>query len=66
MLMDVYIAPNRPVADMLRDMLKNEGIVATLRPVDLPHLGASASVEILVPESEAEEAIEIINAYFSA
>jgi hypothetical protein len=66
MLAVVYTAPNRPVADMLLDMLKNEGIIATLRPIGLPHLGASASVEMLVPESQAEEATEIINAFFAS
>jgi hypothetical protein len=35
-----------------------------LRPIGAPHLGDSASVEILVPESEAEEASEIIAASF--
>ena len=31
-----------------------------LRPIGPPHLGDSASVEILVPESEVDEANEII------
>jgi hypothetical protein len=62
----VYAAPNRPVADMLHDMLKNEGITATLRPIGPPHLGASASVEVLVSESETEKATEIIDAFFAS
>ncbi len=56
----VYIAPNRMIADMLKELLENEGIVAMLRPIGAPHLGASGSVEMLVPESEVEEAHEII------
>lgn len=64
MLTVVYIAPNRPVAEMLRETLQAEGIIAVLRPVGVPHLGEAANVEILVPESEAEEATEIIHATF--
>lgn len=62
----VYIAPNRPVAEMLRDVLEAEGIMASLRPIGVPHMGEAASVEILVPESEIEEATEIINASFGS
>lgn len=56
----VYIAPNGIIADMMKELLDNEGILVMLRPIGAPHLGASASVEILVPDSEAEEAHEII------
>ncbi len=56
----VYIAPNRVVADMLKELLNNESFVVMLRPMGAPHLGAAGSVEILVPDSEAEEALEII------
>ena len=62
----VYIAPNRPIADMLKDVLETEGILSMLRPLGVPHEGMSASVEILVPESEAEEATEILNATFGS
>ncbi|HOB09362.1 MAG: DUF2007 domain-containing protein [Limnochordia bacterium] len=58
----VYIAPNHAIAGMLKELLNNEGFVVMLRPVGPPHLGASGSVEILVPDSEAEEALEIITA----
>jgi len=57
----VYIAPNRVVADMLKDLLEQEGILTLLRPIGAPHLGAAASVEILVPDSEIEEAHEVIS-----
>lgn len=60
----VYIAANRPIADMLKELLEGEGILAMLRPIGAPHLGASGSVEILVPESEIEEAHEIISSSF--
>lgn len=65
MLVVVHTAPNRPMADMLHETLRNEGIVATLRPIGPPHLGASAGVEILVPESVADKATEIIQAFFA-
>lgn len=60
----VYIAPNRPIAEMLKELLEGDGILTMLRSLGAPHLGDSASVEILVPESEAEEASEVIAASF--
>ncbi len=56
----VYIAPNRVMADMIKELLNNEGLLVMLRPIGAPHLGASGNVEILVPNSEIEEAQEII------
>ncbi|HHY46051.1 MAG TPA: glutamate decarboxylase [Firmicutes bacterium] len=60
----VYIAPNRSVADMMKEYLEKQGYLVSLRPVGIPHLGASANVEILVPESEAEDAQEALNEAF--
>ncbi|MDD2421958.1 MAG: DUF2007 domain-containing protein [Heliobacteriaceae bacterium] len=57
----VYIAPNRVTAEMLKNVLSVEGLLVMLRPVGVPHLGDSGSVEILVPESEVEEAHEILS-----
>ena len=57
----VYIAPNRPMAEMLKELLQNEGVLTMLRPLGVPHMGDSANVEILVPEAEAEEAQEILS-----
>lgn len=60
----VYIAPNQPVAESLRDLLQDEGIMAILRPLGGsggPAKGGRGSVELLVPESEAEEATEVLN-----
>ncbi len=57
----VYIAPNRIMAEMLKNYLTNEGLLVMLRSVGVPHLGDSGSVEILVPESEVEEAHEILS-----
>ena len=60
----VYIAPNRPIAVMLQGLVRDSGSLTMLRPIVAPHLGDSASGEILVPESEAEEASEVIAASF--
>lgn len=57
----VYIAPNRTAAEMLKEVLAGEGLLVMLRPIGVPHLGDSGSVEILVPESEVEEAHEILS-----
>jgi hypothetical protein len=56
----VYIASNRTTAEMIKDYLSNEGVLVMLRPIGIPHLGESGSVEVLVPESEVEEAQEVL------
>jgi len=61
----VYIAPNRPIAEMLKELLEGAGILCMLRPVGIPHAGAASSVEILVSQSEVDEANEIIASSFS-
>ncbi|HAV20864.1 MAG: DUF2007 domain-containing protein [Bacillota bacterium] len=60
----VYIAPNRATGEMIKELLENEGLLVMLRPVGVPHMGDSASVEVLVPESEVEEAHEFIASSF--
>ncbi len=57
----VYIAPSRSVAESLKNVLSNEGLLVMLRAIGLPHMGESGAVEILVPESEVDEAMEILN-----
>jgi len=61
----VYIAKNRIAAEQMKSILEMENIMVMLRPIGAPHLGDSASVEILVTESEAREAAEIIASSFS-
>lgn len=56
----IYIAPNRERAESVMNMLMDEGVLATLRPAGISQNGNGGSVEILVPESEAEEAHEIL------
>jgi len=57
----VYIAPNKREADRLKMILAAEGFLVKLRIIGLPQANDSSSVEILVPESEVDEAMEIIN-----
>ncbi|HHY39568.1 MAG TPA: glutamate decarboxylase [Clostridia bacterium] len=56
----VYVAENKSIAEMLKDLLDKEGLLVMLRPVGIPHAGSSGSYEVLVPESEAEEASEVL------
>jgi hypothetical protein len=60
----VYIAPNRSTGEMMKELLENEGLLVMLRAIGVPHMGDSANVEVLVPESEAEEAHELIASSF--
>ena len=57
----VYIAPNGATAELIKNYLESEGILVMLRPIGPPRLGSSASVEVMVPELEAEEAHEILD-----
>lgn len=55
----VYIAPSMGVAEKVRDLLSSEGLLVTLKTVDLSDDGRG-SIEVRVPEGEAEEAHEIL------
>ena len=56
----VYIAPNKIMAEQLKSLLEQEGILVMLRSIGVPHLGDSGATEVLVPETEAEEASQIL------
>ncbi|NLG87166.1 MAG: DUF2007 domain-containing protein [Firmicutes bacterium] len=56
----IYVARDRTEAEMLKNILDQEGMLVMLRTIGVPHLGNARSVEILVPSSEAEEANEIL------
>ncbi|HXL04780.1 MAG TPA: DUF2007 domain-containing protein [Bacillota bacterium] len=60
----VYIAPNKATAEMIKELLENEGLLVNLRTLGVPHMGDSGNVGVLVPESEAEEAHELITSSF--
>ncbi|MDD2201036.1 MAG: DUF2007 domain-containing protein [Firmicutes bacterium] len=57
----VHIAPNRPEAELVKNMLEGEGLLVMLRPMGVPQMGDAASVEVMVPETEAEEARAILD-----
>lgn len=57
----VYIAPNKREADKIRERLSEEGLLVKLRELGFSRCDHNSSVEILVPESEVHEALEIIN-----
>lgn len=59
----VYIAPNKKIADSLKELLTREGMLVQLRSIGLPNMGDSGAVEVLVPESEVDEAMEILNTF---
>jgi hypothetical protein len=45
-------------AERIKNLLSGEGFLVRLKPVGLSHHNECGPVEILVPESEAEEAME--------
>ena len=55
----VYIASNRSQAEMLKNLLGSEGILANTRPAGISMLGDGID-EILFLESEADEAHAIL------
>lgn len=57
----VYIAPSRKIAEQIRDLLQREGLLVRLRSVG-PDQDDDSCVEVLVPEAEAGEALELLNA----
>lgn len=55
----VYIAPSRKIAEQIRELLQREGLLVRLRSVGPDH--DDSCVEVLVPEAEAGEALELLN-----
>ena len=58
----VYIAVNRAHAEKLKEMLCSEGILADIRAAGIANAG-DGIYEVLVLESEADEAHEILCAH---
>jgi len=56
----IYIAPTQNIAERYQQALGKEGILVQLRAVGSYNQAGNNSTEILVPESEAEEAHEIL------
>lgn len=55
----VYIAPSIGVAEKVQNLLSSEGLLVTLKTVEVTDDGRG-SIEVRVPEGEAEEAHEIL------
>lgn len=56
----IYIANNKKQAELLKQRLGDEGILANIRPVGLAASTGEGMFEIQVLESEVEEAQTII------
>lgn len=56
----LYIAPSMSMANRLKDLMETEGILVRLRPVGLMINENTANIEVLVPETELEEAQEVL------
>ncbi|MHB9145798.1 MAG: glutamate decarboxylase [Symbiobacteriia bacterium] len=56
----IYIAPSQRVAESLREVLQREGLLVQLRSGGIASKEEAANVEVLVPESEAQEAHEVL------
>ena len=56
----IYIATNRIQADKMKDLLCKEGILANTRGTGSAGVNGDGAYEILVLESEASDASEII------
>lgn len=56
----VQIVPNQATAEMLKNLLSEEGFLVRIRPLGVPHMGAARQFELLVPRSEAREAQQIL------
>lgn len=57
----IYVAPSQHAADHIKQKLTQEGMLVMLRPIGTATTRGEPPVEIMVPESEAEEANEIIH-----
>ncbi len=57
----VYIAPSRKIAEEIQDLLEREGVLVKLRGLGFDQ-DENSFIEILVPEAEAGEALELLNA----
>lgn len=55
----VYIATSMAVAEKVQRLLSGEGLLVTLKTVELNQDGRG-SIEVRVPDGEAEEAHEIL------
>lgn len=57
----IHVALDESSAELAKSVLEEEGILVRLRPVGDPGSGEPVSIEVLVPESEAEEARQVLD-----
>ena len=55
----VYIAKNTQIAEQLRTLLEDGGMLVKIRPISKSEENADPSCEVLVPESEIEQGLMI-------
>ena len=56
----IYIAPTQEYAEKLKKLLLDNGFLCQLKPVGSRRGSKLVSIEISVPESEAEDANEVL------
>ena len=56
----VYIAKSMAIAEQIRELLENDGMLVKIRPISKNGDNADSSCEVLVPESEVEQAHGLI------
>ena len=56
----VYIARTKDMADKLQKILEDDGMLVKVRPICKSTDGSDTSYEVLVPESEVEQAHGLI------
>ncbi|MTI81314.1 MAG: glutamate decarboxylase [Firmicutes bacterium] len=59
----VFIAQNKPEAEKIKNKLTEEGLLVKTKPLGCSKNAEAASYEILVPASEIDEAMEIMNSF---
>lgn len=57
----VHVALDSPAAELAKSVLEAEGILVRLRPMAESGQGEPGNVEVLVLESEAEEAQQVLD-----
>ncbi len=56
----VYMAQSKEIVDKLQQILEKEGLLVKIRPISKNRENSDNYYEVLVPESEVEEAHSII------
>lgn len=62
MLTVVHIAPNREAAEVVKARLEKEGLLVVVRAVEELQAARRGMYELLVPQAEAAEALEVLSA----